>query len=625
MGRPIARACVLVALCLLAACAGNQTPDEDADLLAAQEAAAPKTTVPYSVQVAVQGAEDPDLESFLLAVSEANASTDRPPPSRFALRRRADSDVTRLTAALKSKGFYDGAVAFTIEADADADPIVDDAGGEAVQPLLLTFQADPGTRYMISEVVIDATGPATDYAPPALDDLGIKAGDPADAGAILDAESKLLDAARQDGRPFAELQDRSAFINTEDKDMEVVLRIAPGDRQKIADPTFEGNEGIDETYLGRFNSWEAGDIYDPEKVRELRRELTSSGLFNAATINIGKVPDADGNLPVIVNVTQRRHRTIAAGVRYETDNGFGGNVSWTHRNLFGAGERFSADLDVSQIIQFARVRLNKGNFYHRDLTFLSESEIRREDTDAFKSNSVGASAGLEYDFNEENALTGAIRYRLSEQTQDGVTETYNLVSFPVAGRFDNTDQPLDATRGVKASLGVTPFFQVDDVGGDFQKFDASGSTYLKVIDDPRLVLAGRVRYGTITGASIGAVPPDERFYAGGGGSIRGVPFQQASPRDGNTLIGGLSLFEVSGEVRANVTETIGFVVFVDAGRAFADNTPSFSEGLLIGVGTGLRYATPVGPLRLDVGVPVNNDPDDFDDPFQLYISLGQAF
>jgi translocation and assembly module TamA len=144
------------------------------------------------------------------------------------------------------------------------------------------------------------------------------------------------------------------------------------------------------------------------------------------------------------------------------------------------------------------------------------------------------------------------------------------------------------------------------------------------VDEPRVVLAGRTAVGTIFGATRDQIPADERFYAGGGGSVRGFGFQLAGELDDDDdPLGGRSLLELSGEVRVRITDTIGAVAFVDAGSAFQSSVPDFDEELRVGVGPGLRYFSPIGPVRLDVGFPLNRR--DVDDAFQIYISLGQAF
>jgi translocation and assembly module TamA len=137
------------------------------------------------------------------------------------------------------------------------------------------------------------------------------------------------------------------------------------------------------------------------------------------------------------------------------------------------------------------------------------------------------------------------------------------------------------------------------------------------------VLAGRLALGGILGATADEIPPDWRFYAGGGGSVRGYPFQSIGPETAaGTPAGGTSLLEASLELRQRIGERWGGVVFVDAGSV-SDQGALGSEGLAVGVGAGVRWFTPVGPVRFDLATPL--DPGDGDAPVQLYIGIGQAF
>ena len=144
-------------------------------------------------------------------------------------------------------------------------------------------------------------------------------------------------------------------------------------------------------------------------------------------------------------------------------------------------------------------------------------------------------------------------------------------------------------------------------------FDRAGDT----------VLAGRFKMGSILGGSIPDVPADRRFYAGGGGSVRGYAYQAVGPRlSDNTPEGGLSLTEASVELRRQITRQWGVVAFVDVGSVGTTSTPSFQE-FSTGVGIGLRYDLGFGPFRLDVATPVN--PRQGDAAVQVYLSIGQAF
>ena len=138
------------------------------------------------------------------------------------------------------------------------------------------------------------------------------------------------------------------------------------------------------------------------------------------------------------------------------------------------------------------------------------------------------------------------------------------------------------------------------------------------------MLALRTALGIIVASDRDEVPPDERFYAGGGSSVRGYEFQSVGPREDNDPIGGRSLFEISLEGRLYLTDSIGAVLFADGGSAFSSQVPDFHETVRWGLGAGLRYFTRAGPVRVDIAFPLSQR-SDMDDSYQLYVSFGQSF
>jgi translocation and assembly module TamA len=190
--------------------------------------------------------------------------------------------------------------------------------------------------------------------------------------------------------------------------------------------------------------------------------------------------------------------------------------------------------------------------------------------------------------------------------------------------LDRSNNLLDPSRGYRVALDVIPYFELRNLGKPFVKMRATGSTYLDLSGGGSTVIAVRASIGIMPGATKDAVPPDKRFYAGGGGSVRGFDYQSAGPRDADHRpLGGKSLVEGSVELRQRLTETFGAVAFVDAGTAYRDPFPGKGEGPRIGAGLGVRYYSDFGPIRADIGVPLNRRPGD--SRFGLYVSIGQAF
>jgi translocation and assembly module TamA len=189
--------------------------------------------------------------------------------------------------------------------------------------------------------------------------------------------------------------------------------------------------------------------------------------------------------------------------------------------------------------------------------------------------------------------------------------------------YDSRDNATDATEGFFAEATLQPFQELE-YGNTVVRGTAEGRTYFGFGEENRFVLAGRVKLGMLTGAPISELPPDSLFFAGGGGSVRGYAYRNigVETASGN-VIGGRSLAEASLEARVRVTNSIGLVGFVDAGYVAEDTIPSFDEDVRIGAGVGLRYLTGLGPIRLDVAVPLNRREDDPSVAF--YVGIGQAF
>ena len=207
-----------------------------------------------------------------------------------------------------------------------------------------------------------------------------------------------------------------------------------------------------------------------------------------------------------------------------------------------------------------------------------------------------------------------------KEATSGRDESFGLVSLPLLFKWDRSDNLLDPTVVACRSTTSRSSTPLNDLV--FNKSKLEYSHYFKVFDKPRVVLAGRSAIGTLFGAARADVPANLRFYAGGGGSVRGFAYQTAGELDDeHDPIGGRSLFEASGEVRVRVTETIGVVAFVDAGTAFTSTFPDFDDQLRIGVGPGVRYSVRSGHS----GSTSASGETPRSDAFQLYISLGQAF
>jgi translocation and assembly module TamA len=511
---PAGLAAALFSLAILLAGCAEQPPAEataQAEADATPQGAAPPG-VPY--QVAIEGVEDEPLRALLNEIAETRRLIDRPPPSLTRLRRRAEDDRARLQRALRSEGYYDATIDISIDPE--------------TEPVNVVFQVDPGCRYRLRDVAIEVAPPDADLPLPGLEELGIAPGTPAVAQAILDAESALVEQARARGYALAEAGERRAVVDHDADAMDLTLRLEAGPLARFGDIEVTGLEEVAPDFVERRLLWRPGELITSERLAEGQRALRDTELFSTIRTRLGETPDAAGRLPATVIVNERKHRSIEVGVRYRTDEGPGGNVAWEHRNFFGRGERVRAELDVSAIAGFLTGSFRKPDVWIRDLALLTETELAFENPDAYESQSATARVGLERRFREGMTLTGGLAFRAEqvEEANSGRQDEFGLVSLPVLFNWDRSDDRLDPTRGGRLSLDNEPF--VDTFGNDllFNKSRLEYAHYLQVLEEPRVVLAGRSAVGTLFGASRAEVPANLRFYAGGGGSVRGFAFSR---------------------------------------------------------------------------------------------------
>jgi translocation and assembly module TamA len=502
-------------------------------------------SVPYAV--AIEGVDDGTLRGLLQAVSETERLLDRPPASLARLRRRAQDDIARLLQVLRSQGYYSADVKVAMNT--------------AREPVQVTFQVELGPLYRFGAASIEVAPPEPGLKVPSPDEIGLKLDEPAAAQTILDAEQDLLGRVLAQGFALAELGTRTAVVDHDTDTMDVTLRLDPGPLTRFGPVTFDGLATVDEEFVTQRLDWNQGELITPAKLAAARDSLRETGLFTSIRIGLADAPDKDGLLPVTIDAVERKHRSIGVGVRYRTDEGPGGNLSWEHRNFFGKGEQVKVEADGSFIGAYLIGSFRKPDFGRRNQALLADARLAYDDTDAYKSKSVRTRVGLERQLGRGMTVAAGLSFlgqQVEDKTGEDGDETYGLLSLPVRFDWDRSDDRLDPSKGGRLRVENEPFVDVIGNGLLFNKSRVDYSHYVEVIQNPQIVLAGRTAVGAMVGESRGNIPANLRFYAGGGGSVRGFGYQLAGTlNDDHDPIGGRSLLELSGEVRARITESIG--------------------------------------------------------------------
>lgn len=604
--------CLVAVSVLLAPCQGDARGPltEDADS-AFSQVPSEETGVQYRVEIS--GVDDKSLERLLEPASQLKTLEERPPPTLVALERRARSDLDRLQKVLRSEGYYDARIEYGIEPEET--------------PVRVSVEITVGERYLLGRYTISYSGPGSDNPDLPRDSgiVGAMPGEPARAVTVRNARTRLLEMLADLGHPLAEVVDQSVVVDHADDRMSVKIEIRPGEQARFGSVSVVGATSVEVDYIESFIPWTEGDIYDRRKVNQARQELLKTGLFAVVAFDRPKELGADGSLPITVRVEERKHRSIGLAGRWSTDEGFAVEAEWEHRNIFGRQELLSLSVEIGEIRQEFAASFKKPRFLREDQDLLASGALANEDTDAYSGPLTRYFGGLQRRISEDWKIIAGIPIEFSNLSDLQGERAFSLFGLEVRGDRDTTNDRLDPNSGSRLRLSLNPYYGSGDNRVNFITTQAGWSGYYAVDDEELYTLAGRLRFGSTVGESTETLPANKRFYAGGGSSIRGYRFQSVGPLGpGNTPLGGRSLFEMSAELRARITDSIGGVIFIDGGNVYDDELPDFSTDFQWSIGFGGRYFTTFGPIRLDFGFPLNRR-DGVDDFMQFYISIGQAF
>ncbi|WP_084650323.1 autotransporter assembly complex protein TamA [Stappia stellulata] len=585
---------------------------------------------PYTARLDVPGGS-PGLKDALTASSELLSQRDRLPSGEAGLIARAISDFERLIGRLYVEGFYAGTVTIRV-AGLDLQQALGAASLPGPRPVPVTISVDPGPLFSFGNIDIssseDIPGVSGRLSEGA--SYGLVPGETANSQKILQAERAIVSDLKAAGYPFARISRREIVADHDTNRLDVRLAVAAGRAARFGAVSVSGAEVTDPDFIVTQAMLPVGEAYSPAKLNRATERLNDLGIFSSVRIVPADSIGPDGLLPVTIEVSERKRNVIGVGANWSSSEGFGAESYWRRRNLFGRGELLSiegsvgriADNSLSDLEYSARIALEKPGAFGPQTRFTTSLGAKQEVPDAYRSRSITADAFYERDVNDSLSfkLGGEVQY--ADENDVFGNQTYLLTGVIGQVNYDTRDDPLNPTKGINALVFAEPAY--DARGGNAMLFTRGQISAYQALDEAaRFVLAGRLGAGSIIAPSVRDIPAARRFFSGGGGSIRGYAYRNVGPRRNGEVTGGRSFFEASGEIRVKATDTIGVVGFVDAGNSFDAMYPDFSQGLKVGVGAGLRYFTPVGPLRFDFAVPLDPEKDDPD--FAIYVGLSQAF
>lgn len=541
---------------------------------------------------------------------------------------RAIGDAGNLRDAMRSEGYYAGTSTVTLAGEPPDAPGLAQRLAAMTDPVPVAVRVEKGPQYHLAPVMVQAEPAGASLADAG--EVGLKAGDAARAQPIIDAQNTLGGRLRDAGHPFAAVA-RRVVVDHDTKTMEVTYRVTPGPVAQFGTPEVTGQTQVKDRLLANVVRPLGGKTYSQEALDKTRKDLLDLGVFSTVRARAAERLDAGGTLPVTFTVVERPRHSIGFGAAYETRYGPTFSAFWEHRNLFGGAEKLRLEGEVNRLGTGDGVDNTGGKleaslkqpwFLGVNQTIIYDIAVLRERLDAYDRDAFTASVLVERKITDKLTVTAGPLGEISRVTQDDITTNYQLLGALGQARWEDVDNLLNPTRGLRVTGLVSPIYNFTD-SEVFTRTRLQASTYLDLFGDKGSVLALRGVVGSILGAGTNSVPPDKRFYSGGGGSVRGYDYQSIGPRTrDDEPRGGLSLVEASVELRQRISGPFGMAFFVDAGSVGSDPTPEFSN-LKVGAGLGVRYLTAIGPIRADVAIPLNKEPGD--SSFGLYIGIGQAF
>ncbi|MDB5691190.1 MAG: outer membrane protein assembly factor [Alphaproteobacteria bacterium] len=533
--------------------------------------------------------------------------------------RRAREDADLLVELLRSRGYYDAAV----EANVAAAPA---AGGDVRVALV----AEPGPLYRFAGVALPGIEQAGTDAERLRSAFAIRPNDPVDAEKVNQAQQALQVALGRSGYAFADLGKLDIEVDHTAHTASLILPVNPNGERQFGRILVEGRPLFSARHIQAIARFHPGDAYRADQIEDLRRALVATGLVSAVTLRTveGKAPKT---VDVLVSLERAPMRTIAGEAGYGTGEGIRLEASWQHRNLISPEGAVTIRGVLGTQEQSLSAILRMNDFRRRDQVLNAQVAASNIDRPAYAARTFQMAASLErqsniiwqkkWTWSVGGELVATDERDIDLKTDTTRTRTFLIMAAPATLAYDGSNDLLDPTSGYRLSARFSPELSLQNVVFGYSRLQIDASFYQPL--GARVTIAGRARLGTIFGASRDQIAPSRRFYAGGGGSVRGFGYQELGPKDPvfHDPIGGRGLAEFAIEARVRFGNW-GIVPFLDAGNISTTPFPKF-DALRFGTGLGVRYHTRFGPIRVDVGTPLARQAGE--SRIAVYVSLGQAF
>ncbi len=554
-----------------------------------------------------------DDKSALETVKDATFLTTlkkKKPISINALRYRAESDIPDILKALHSHGYYDASAQIQIVEE-----------GDEVDVFVMI---EPGPIYTIGsfEVTVTTNGSPQPSLP--LDALGIQLGTSANAVKIIDAELKSLTLLSECGYPLAHVLDRKIIADYKTKKVAVHLSIEAGPLTYFGDTTIYGSPHIKKKLFENKMAWKTGEVYDTRHVETTQKKLLDTGLFSSVIISHDEAPNGEKQLPMRIEATETKHKSVNVGASYQTFFGPGLTFGWENRNVSGLGRTLSLKGDVTARTHTGTATFFVPDWWKVDQDYVFQAQAMQESIYTYHQQSYNLTQRLERRIDTQYRVSIGLKLERLFVTNSVDNGMFSLIEVPLYFRFSSANHLLDPTKGQTLIVKVMPVMNFSHFDHYYLETFVSYAFYKQVTPTNFFVIANLIMADSIWSSHLGSVPVPKRVLGGTDEDLRGYRYKTVSPLDGHKPIGGRFGLFYTLEGRFRISRTIGLVPFFDIGQVSLSSFPKWDQKWYKSAGIGFRYFTFLGPIRLDLAFPLDRR-HDIDSKYRILVSIGQTF
>jgi outer membrane protein insertion porin family len=568
---------------------------------------------------------------------------------RFFDRPEFDRDVQRIEAFYADRGFPKAKVVN-----------VDVALNDTQDKVAITVEVNEGEPIVVESVAFDGFNAVpADHLDRLRERLPISAGRLRDQRFILASHDMAVAELRDHGFPYGSVRMVERPGSSEMR-VQIVVAADTGPQAVFGPISIEGDVSVDQDVVSRELAFKEGDLYQLSRITETQRRLYGLELFQFVNVAPRLPEDRSPQVPIGVTVTEGKHKRLQLAGGYGSEEKARGRINWRHVNFFGGARTGEVEAKASALEQGVRASYLEPYLFQRGLSMRLSGSTWWADEPVYEHRSSGGRFTLAKDFSRasvgsergvRNSVSATFiheyeEYAVVPSVLEDPTYRDELIALglnPVTGRGKGTvtafeidferntaEQPLDPRQGYVVSGHVQRAGQWLRGTFDFTELYGEVRGYVPV--GSRIVWANRLGSATLAGPSAALIPFYKRYFVGGSGSVRGWGRYQVSPlTPAGDPIGGRTMLEVSTEARFTVRGKLGAVLFVDGGNAWEGPWEARLGELRWAVGPGIRYDTPIGPLRFDLGIQLNpidglvieGSPEER--KWRVHFSIGQAF